>query len=110
MDNFFTKSYTTEFRFAEIIDAASTVTVWTPISGKRIVLTNLTVASGPGGTIQFFFDGNSRRFEFFAGSSSTITPNIGNMESTLVSQALVARVSGATSGGWRITAQGFEAD
>ena len=106
--DFFAHGYTPAFRHQEIITANSTITVWTPESGNRIVLDGLTVGSGPGGTIQFFLHNNLKVAEFFAAASITIAPTFGQIESTLASQALLAVASNATSGGWRITATGFE--
>ena len=90
--------------------ANSTVTVWNPTTNTRIVLHGLDIASGPGGTIVFRFADTAADIinTYSMAASTTIYPRFSGVECTLIGQALRAVASGATSGGWSITAYGFE--
>ena len=110
-DIYFARGYTPAFRFLSI-SSVSTVAVWTPTTSTRIVLTDLVVSSNLGGTILFSL-GNlagSRIFEFFVGSSATISPMIGSIESTMYDRAIFASTSQSGSEGWKVTLMGFEGD
>lgn len=106
---FLDKGYTPVFRHVSTA-GAGTVTVWTPTTSTRLVLTNLTVASNLGGTVLFTL-GNlagTKVFEFNVGGSSTVSPTIGAIESTMYDRSLFAAVSGGGTEGFKITAVGFE--
>ena len=96
------------------ISAANTNTVvWTPNTSMRIAVTNLTVSTNPGGTIQFWFGGANQiqLAEFEMGASATISPVISSWESTAQDAPLFAVASNNPTGnGWSITAEGFELD
>ena len=94
----------------EIITAGSKINIWSPTTSMRIAVTNLVVSSGPGGTIQLWFGGNNqiKLVELYLGASTSFGPVISNWESTATDAPLFGVVSSAISGGWRITAEGFE--
>lgn len=94
------------------ISAANTNTVvWTPTTSMRIAVTNLTISTNPGGTIQLWFGGANqiRLCEFEMGASTTISPVISSWESTATDAPLFAVASASGTGnGWSVTAEGFE--
>lgn len=92
------------------INGLDTVSVWIPVTGKRVVLTNLQISTNYAGTIAFYFDnGNDKFAEFLLNSSSTVSPTIGAIESTVVSGRIFARAGGLSgTDGWRVNLQGFE--
>lgn len=93
-----------------IISGPNTISVWTPIAGNRVILTDMSISANQAGTIAFYFDnGNDRFASFNVSASSTITPFIGCVESTVVSGAIFARTLGNTSDGWYVNLTGVEA-
>lgn len=109
VDYYISKGYTPTWRHVST-SGAGTIAVWTPTTSTRILLTELTVSSNLGGTILFTFGnlGGSKIFEFFLSSSTTISPFIGAIESTMYDRGLYASVSGGGTDGFKITASGFE--
>ena len=93
------------------IDGLNTISVWTPMAGKRVFVTNVSVFNGAvGGTIAFYFDTTTayKIAEYGAAASVTISPEIGGWESTVVSGAIFARVSNSATNGCRVNLTGFE--
>lgn len=107
MADFYTKQNTNDYRKQEVLSANTTVTVWNPEAGNRLVITGLDVAKqgGATGTIRFYFEDNKWVQEYCLESTATITPRFNGIECTLQSQALRAV---SPTGIWRITAYGFE--
>lgn len=92
-----------------IISGPNTISVWTPITGKRVVLTNMSISANLTGTIAFYFDnGNNRIATYSLSASSTIAPVIGCIESTVVSGAIFARTLPNASDGYYVNLTGFE--
>lgn len=90
-------------------DGAGTITVWTPRSSTRIVLTHLAVASTLAGSTAFYF-GNlagDKIIEFRHGGSSTVTMEL-LADSGVYDRLLVANSVAPGSDGVKITAMGFE--
>lgn len=93
------------------IDGLDTITVWNPVAGNRVYVTNVSVAAGAvGSTIAFYFDNTTSQkiAEFAVGASATISPIIGGWESTVVSGRIFARVSNSATNGCRVNLTGFE--
>ena len=109
IDFYISKGYTPVNK-TTVISGPNTISVWTPITGKRVVLTDMSIASNVTGTISFYFDNdtsyNFARFSLSA--SSTITPQIGCIESTTVSGAVFARTLPNASDAWYVNLTGFE--
>lgn len=107
MSDFYTKNFTNIWRKQEILSANTTVTVWSPTTGSRFVLTGLDISKQGinAGTLRFYFEDNNWLNEYALSATTTITPRFDGLECTLTNQALRA-VSLAE--GWRITAYGFE--
>ena len=99
--------YTFIDRKQEILSANSTVTVWTPTTSHRWILTGLDVSKqgAATGTIRFYREDNNWISEYAMDSTLTIYPRFSGIECTLSGQALRAVSANA---GWRITAYGFE--
>lgn len=93
-----------------LIHGLDTISVWTPLTGKRVALTGLSISTNNAGTIAFYFDnGNNKFAEFLLGASATIVPIIEAIESTVVSGRIFAKVGGASgTDGWRVNLTGFE--
>lgn len=101
------------FKSVEVVGATTTITIWTPTSGKHIVLTGLDIVnvSGTSGTILIFFSsGNapSQRVTMQAlnatESVSLRYPGIGNG----VADILLRGVAGPATNAYSVTAIGFE--
>ena len=92
------------------ISGPNTISVWTPASDKRVVLTDISVAANLTGTIAFYFDTNtSYRFATYSlSASTTIAPLIGCVESTVIGGKILARTLGNASDGWYVNLTGFE--
>ena len=93
-----------------LINGLDTIAVWTPTTSTRVVLTEMSLSANYGGTIAFYF-GNlagTRFAEFLVGASSTITPAIGAVESTMYDRVIFAKVGTSGTDGWRVNLTGFE--
>ena len=96
-----------------VISGPDTIAVWTPLTGKRVVLTDLSISANQAGTIVFIlYDQNAANYfaMFSLAASSNISPSIGCVEGTMVSGAIYARTLGNTTNGWNINLSGFEVD
>lgn len=93
-----------------VISGPNTITVWAPVSGKRVVMTGVSFSNINAGTIAFYFDHPSeiKIAEYLLAASSTIEPMIGAWESTVVGGRIFARVGASGTDGWRVNATGFE--
>lgn len=114
---YFTSSNQPVFKTSWGLSPATTLSIWTPGTGKSIVLTDLAVSltAGTGGTIRFFFStdltlaANSTPVVGFVTQGSTLikpswdTPFIG----TANQQLWVVAVGGTELD---VTASGFEQD
>lgn len=92
---------------------ASTITFYTPTSGRRLAVTNLAImkAGALAGTIRFYFGGDNDDqvlATYGLASSVTITPVISSWESTAVGAPLLIRVSIGETNGWEVSAEVFE--
>ena len=105
------KGYSPQTRYQQW-EALSTLAIWTPTTGTRVVLTNLTISNNAAtGTFLIVFGNTtaSRIAEFTVGASLTISPYIGAIKSTALDIEIFGRPSTSSStGGWRVSAQGFE--
>lgn len=107
----YSPSRTNVWKFAECVTAGTTITVWTPTTSTRIVLTGLDIAntSGVSNTILITF-GNlaGNRIGMYAlESSTTIYPRFDGVESTMYDRTLHAVAKAVPV---QITAYGFELD
>lgn len=111
-EEFYLKAgYTPQTRYQSWVDL-STLSIWTPTTSTRVVITGLTISNNAtAGTMLVTF-GNlngTKIGEFTAGASFTITPFMGAVESTMYDREIFGRPSTSSStGGWRVTAFGFE--
>lgn len=103
--------------FREISNAAvaTTITLWTPTSGKRIAWTNGVIAAPIGGSISFYFQSANqleRKVLEVRGvaTTSTIPLNIECIESTAVDCPLLVRVNTGATDAWSLTVEGFDID
>lgn len=93
----------------------STITFVTPSAGKRIALTNLTIAANAAGTIAFYFLQSETQHEykiaeFTSSGSAFINPYIQCWEATAVVAPIGIRVSTGLTNAWNVNAEGFELD
>ena len=110
--NFFLEKGFTPVAKTTSITGADTLAVWTPITGKRVVITDLSLTGGPlDSTISFFFADRqnpvAKIATFNAQASLTASPIIGCWESTAVSGAIYARKT-TTLGEMTVNLTGFE--
>ena len=92
---------------------ASTITFYTPTSGRRLAITNLTImiAGGLAGTIRFYFGGDNDGqviATYGLASSVSLSPVISSWESTAANAPLLIRVSTGETNGWEVSAEAFE--
>ena len=112
--NFFLERGLTPVVKTTSISGVDTIAVWTPITGKRVVITDVTLMGGPlSSTISFFFADRqnpvAKIATFNAEASVTVSPIIGCWESTAVSGAIYARKT-TTLGEMVVNLTGFEVD
>lgn len=104
------KGFTPAFR-SVAFSGTDTIAVWTPTTSTRVVLTNIQIAtSTQSGTIAFYF-GNlagTKFAQFTVDSSTTISPVIGAIESTMYDRVIFAKGAVAGVGQWSVNLQGFE--
>ena len=107
-DFYLNKGFTPTFKTVSF-NAVGTITVWTPRTSTRIVLTELHVASiNPGSTA--FYYGNlagQKIVEFHHGGSAYINAPI-HADSNIMDRTLVANSVAPGTDGVKITAVGFE--
>lgn len=108
--SFFVSRGETPITKSVTLAGTDTATVWAPLTGKRVYVTNLNIASGPAGTVAFYFDTTTafKIAEFTLGGSATISPDIGGWESTVVSGRIFARLGASSTEGTKINLTGFE--
>jgi len=107
-DFYLAKGFTPTFKTAAFA-GVGTITVWTPRSSTRIVLTELHIASTLAGSTAFYF-GNlagEKIIEFRHGGSASLDVAIhadsGTMDRTLVANSVAPGTDGV-----KVTAVGFE--
>ena len=105
----FSRQRSLSWKFAECVTAGTTITVWTPTTSTRIVLTGLDIAntSGVSNTVLITL-GNlaGTRIAMYALESSTsIMPRFAGLESTAYDRTLHAVAKAVPE---QITAYGFE--
>lgn len=105
------KGYTPETKYQQW-ETLTTLAIWAPPADKRVVITGLTISNNAEtGTFRIIFNNTtaSKVAEFTVGASLTISPLIGAIESTAYGIEIMGRPSTSSStGGWRVSAQGFE--
>ena len=94
---------------------ATTITLRTPVSGKRLSVTNLVVAAPINGSLAVYFQGANqleRKVLEVRGvaTTSTINPVISNLECTAIDTPLLVRVNTGETNAWAVTVEGFELD
>lgn len=91
---------------------AGTMTIATPTSGAKLVVTNLVIGSNPGGTIAFYFGGNydndSKIAMYQIGASSHLAPAIEAWEIPIADAPLEAMVSTGLTDAWTVNVEGFD--
>lgn len=107
--NFYLSKGYTPLSKSVVISGPNTITIWTPPSDKRVVITDLSIATNVNGTIAFYFDnGNDRIASFSLSASASLAPQIGAWESTVVGGLIFARTLGNASDGWYVNVTGVE--
>lgn len=102
------KGFTPTFKTVAF-NGVGTITVWTPRSSTRIVLTELHVAAILAGSTAFYF-GNlagQKIVEFHHAGSSSISAAI-HADSNTMDRTLVANSVAPGTDGVKVTAVGFE--
>lgn len=114
--NYFSSSNQPVFKSSIGYSPSTTLAVWTPATGKSIVLTDIALSSAAAGTIRFWFTtdttvptSNRNFLEFIQGGSVVIdrhfeTPVLGTANESIYV------VSGANGSELSITLCGFEMD
>ena len=94
-----------------IFAGGDTLTVWLPPTGKRVIVTNVSVSSNEAATIAFYFDNTvSGRPAILSTNGSVMASfDIGCWESTVVSGRIFARKN-TTLGETIVNLTGFEVD
>lgn len=94
---------------------ATTFAVWTPASGKSIVLTDIIFSGAAAGTVRFFLStdltvasNTTNIFEFMQGGSSVVDINLDAPMFGSVNQAI--SVQTGFNGRFAVTLNGFEQD
>lgn len=108
-DYYLSRGYTPQTRYQRF-DATDTLSIWTPTTSTRVVITGISIAANIAGTFLITW-GNlagSRVAEFVSSGSTTITPRIGVWEGTMYDRSLFGRPSTSPTDGWKITLDGFE--
>lgn len=92
------------------ISGVDTISVWVPLTGKEVVVTDLTLSTNVGGTIAFYFDNTTSQkiAEYHLAGSGSFSPVIGAWESTTVSGRIFARVGTSGTNSWNVNMTGFE--
>ena len=96
-----------------IISGPDTIAIWTPVTGNKVVLTDITITANQKGTMVIFLydqqlDGINRVAAFSMGASGTIVPAIECIQGTANSGVIYARTTGNTTNGWNLNLTGFE--
>ena len=102
------KGFTPTFKTVSF-DAVGTITVWTPRTSTRIVLTQLVVASDLANSIAFYF-GNlagTKIVQFNIAASSQVAIDL-LADCETIDRTLVANTRVSGTDGVKITAVGFE--
>jgi len=109
INHYLDKGYTPLIK-SIVISGLGTITLWAPPSDKRVVLTDLSIASNLAGTIAFYFDNGDDRIASYSLSASTsFAPQIGAWESTVVGGRIFAKIgTTSASDAWFVNATGVE--
>lgn len=109
---YYAKDKTADYKFATISGATATATVWTPVSGKSIVITGFIVSSTLGDLVTFKKGTTNGApdtlFAFNVSASSYISPDIGPIELKDVDNILYVNASNPGTNGVRVLVTGFE--
>src|SRR5688572_23389634 len=90
-----------------VLSGTGTASVWTPVTGKRVIITDLAISSNPAATIAFYFDnGNDKIAGYNLAASSNFSPTIGAWESTVVSGRIFAKLSASQTDGTQVNLTG----
>lgn len=107
---FLNKGYTPVFK-TYTLNGTGTAIVWTPVSGKKIVLTDLILASNLAGSTSFYFGATTGDpllvATFNHGGSATINAKF-LADANIYDRTLVANSKAPGTDGIQITAVGFE--
>ena len=107
-DFYLNKGYTPTWKTA-VISAAGTVTIWTPRSSTRIVLTELHCATNLATSAAFYF-GNLAGLKILQmnlAASGYVDTEI-HADSNTMDRTLVGNVAAGSTDGFKVTAVGFE--
>ena len=94
-----------------VISGPDTISVWVPVTGNRVILTELSISANQAGTIVFIaYDQKAANYvaQFSLAASTNISPTIGCVEGTMVSGSFFARTLGNSTNGWNVNLTGFE--
>ena len=91
------------------INTVNTISVWVPKAGHSVVITNLFLASDPGGSFTFYWDnGNNAIATYVLNGSASIMPSIGAWASTVSGGRIFLKATAAQSTGGVVNLTGFE--
>ena len=95
-------SYTPTYKTGFVADPTTTFTVWTPASGKKIVLTDIQISQAAAGTIRAYFFPSADTtaiptliFESLLGGSAAISQSFGTPLVNNYSNGILRIVAGA---------------
>ena len=110
MNFYLNKGYTPVVK-TYTINGAGTVVVWTPVTGSKIVLTQLVLASNLAGSTTFYFGATTgdplRVVQFNHAGSATVNMEL-LADANIYDRTLVANSKAPGTDGICITATGFE--
>lgn len=106
--NFYLKRGYTPITKTVVLSGTGTATIWSPLAGKRVVITNVHISSNPAGTIAFYFEDSAKIAGYNLSASSNIAPLMGAWESTFVGGKIFAKLSASQTDGTQINLTGFE--
>ena len=96
-----------------VANTADTTVIWTPTSGKRIVITGIMVSNNAGAGISKLFFGSTNSgptqiVQYNLAASTTLAPYIGPIDSIIADYILYATSTSGGTNGQSYLITGFE--
>ena len=113
--DFFAKNYTPLYKYARFDAIQTTGAVWTPATGRKLVLTGLTITNNAAAGTFLLFIGSSnvapaKIAQFTIGASATIVPVFGPIDGSAANYILFMGTSSGGTDGSHVFATGFEVE
>lgn len=110
---YYSSDKTAEKKYQRFDSSASTLTIWTPRSGNRAVITGIMITNNNAAGTFALYQGTTTSgpkiiYEFTVAASSMITPHIDPIETDTVDYIIYGRPSVSASDGWKVLLTGFE--